>query len=227
MGTEVEDALYHVVLDGRKIGPYDRRTIVGMRIKKALTSDHVLIGTDGAQLTVARLIDTRPADSFNADRSQSFSVVQATFAASVVEVEGKDAGIPPFKGEVELRVQGSVLRIAGTFRRGLRLRHDRVKLQLSDIVHVRVRETQLDLWLRKAEAKGAQLRRFTLELFTPESAVELTQWLAAATPWPGGNDRGGEAHKPDNQMLWAAGLAIAIVIIVILVFVALAGRRIF
>src|SRR4051812_39114913 len=90
LGTEVDESLFHVVLDGRKIGPYDRRTIVGMRIKKALTSDHVLIGMDGARLTVAGLIGQPPAQQFNADRSQSFSVVQATFGASVVHVEGRE-----------------------------------------------------------------------------------------------------------------------------------------
>lgn len=27
-------SIYHVLLEGRTVGPYDRRTIVGMRIKK-------------------------------------------------------------------------------------------------------------------------------------------------------------------------------------------------
>jgi len=35
----VDQTIYHVLLEGRKVGPYDRRTIVGMRIKKTLTSD--------------------------------------------------------------------------------------------------------------------------------------------------------------------------------------------
>ena len=30
------------MLEGRQVGPYDRRTIVGMRIKNTLTSDHLL-----------------------------------------------------------------------------------------------------------------------------------------------------------------------------------------
>ncbi|MBG9387338.1 hypothetical protein [Caenimonas aquaedulcis] len=223
----MEEAQYHVVLDGRKIGPYDRRTIVGMRIKKALTSDHVLIGTDGSQSTVARLIGTRPPGQFNADRSQSFSVVQATFAAGLVEAEGRELQIPAFAGEVEVRVQGPVLRIAGTFRKGFGWRQDRVKLQVGDIVHARIRATQVDLWLRTGEAAAAPLRRVTLELFTPESAGELVEWFPAATPWPGGNDQAGARVKGDKQVLWAAGAAVGAAAVVLLVFVALAGRRIF
>src|SRR4029453_7832312 len=58
-GTELDRSIYHVLLEGRTVGPYDRRTIVGMRIKKALASDHVLIGADGDRLTVADLIHRR------------------------------------------------------------------------------------------------------------------------------------------------------------------------
>src|SRR6266542_3970909 len=86
-GLQVDQTIYHVLLEGRKVGPYDRRTIVGMRIKKTLTSDHVLIGTDGSQLTVAELIGQRPAKDFNPDRSGSFSLVQATYGASLAEVD--------------------------------------------------------------------------------------------------------------------------------------------
>jgi hypothetical protein len=115
----VDQPLFHVLLEGRKVGPYDRRTIVGMRIKKTLTSDHVLIGVDGTQLTVADLIGRPAPKPFNAERSGSFSIVHATFPASLLEVEGNGIDIPAFKGEMEARVQADVLRLAGRFRRGL------------------------------------------------------------------------------------------------------------
>ena len=100
------------------MGPYDRRTIVGMRIKKALTSDHVLIGADGGRMKVADLIHRPRPASFNPERSGSFSLVQATYAASLLHVEGRGMDIPRFKGEIEARVQSDVLRLAGRFRKG-------------------------------------------------------------------------------------------------------------
>ena len=98
------DSVYHVLLEGRTVGPYDRRTVVGMRIKKTLTSDHVLINVRGAQLTVAELIQDRPAASFNPNRSGSFSKVQATYSASLIESQGRGLAIPGFTGEIEARV---------------------------------------------------------------------------------------------------------------------------
>ena len=46
-GDEVDKPVYHVLLDGRRVGPYDRRTIVGMKVRKTLSSKHVLVGADG------------------------------------------------------------------------------------------------------------------------------------------------------------------------------------
>jgi len=227
-GQQVEQTIYHVLLEGRKVGPYDRRTIVGMRIKKTLTSDHVLISADGAQLTVAELIGKPPASSsFNPDRSGSFSVVQATFAAGLAEVEGKGIDIPRFKGEIEARVQGDVLRLAGRFRHGLGSKEDRIKLALKDVVHARVRGSLVDLWLRPAQP-GKDMQRVTLELFTPEAAGELVDWLPAATPWP-------EAAVPapsvkaDRKMLLLTGLGLGVVVVVlvILILVALLQRRVY
>jgi hypothetical protein len=181
-GTALDQAIYHVLLEGRTVGPYDRRTIVGMRIKKALTSDHVLIGADGGRLTVADLIHRPRPSSFNPERSGRFSVVQATYAGSLLRVEGRGMDIPRFKGEIEARVQSNVLRLAGRFRQGLGSKEGRVKILLKDVVHARVTGSQVELWLRCDTAK--KLQRVVLELFTPESAAELVEWLPAATAFP-------------------------------------------
>jgi len=175
--------VYHVVLEGARLGPYDRRTIVGMRIKKTLTSDHLLIGADGTQLTVGDLIRHRPATLFNGDRSGSYSVVKGAFAAWLVQVSGKNAGIPRFKGEIEARVQADgVLRLAGRYRQGLGWKQGRVKVALDDMAHVRIKGTQVDVGLR---GTGAGPRaQFTLELFTPQSAKDFVECLPQATPFP-------------------------------------------
>ncbi len=159
-----------------------------MRIKKTLTSDHVLVGTDGARLTVRDLIGGRPSQQFSPERSGGYSVVQATLSASLLEVDGPGLRIPKFKGEVQARVQTQVLRIAGRFRRRLRWKEDRVKLALEDIVHARLKGSQVELWLRNAGHD--RLQRIALELFTAESACELVDWLPRATPFPEGAPAG-------------------------------------
>lgn len=218
----MEPTIYHVLLEGRKVGPYDRRTIMGMRIKNTLTSDHVLIGTDGTQLTVGELIGQRPPKPFSAERSGSFSLVHATYAASVLELEGHGIAIPRFRGEVEARVQADVLRISGRFRRGLGWKEDRVKLPLKDVAHARVKGSRVDLWLRPA-APGVARQRVALELFTAEAAGELVEWFHSATPW-----RESEATAPprraDDKVLWAAGAGLggAVAAIIVLIVVAVA-----
>lgn len=178
----MDQTAYHVLLEGRTVGPYDRRTIVGMRIRRTLTSDHVLISTGGAQLTVAELIGRRAAQPSSPDRSGSVSLVQATFSASVLEIDGPGMAIPRFKDEVEVRVQMDVLRVAGRFRQRLGWREGRVKILLKDVVHARVKGSQVDLWLRHPQK--ARLQRIALELFTPEAAAEFVGWLPSATPYP-------------------------------------------
>ena len=188
----MENPVYHVVLEGRTLGPYDRRTIVGMRIKKTLTSDNVLVDADGGRLTVGELVrDARPEPPFQSSKGEgegdatgSYSVVQGIHSATIVEVEGKGFDIPPFKGEVEVRVQTKVLRVAGRFRDGLHWKEDRVKFPLEDIAHARLRGSVVDLWVRTADAKQG-MQRVTLEMFTPEAAGELTEKLTHTAPWPG------------------------------------------
>lgn len=216
----MEHPVYHVLLEGRKVGPYDRRTVVGMRIKKTLTSDHILISSDGQQLTVKDLVQNRPRDNhFQPNRSGSYSLVQATYSASILEAQRGPFEIPRFKDEVEARVQKDVLRIAGRYRQGLAWREDRVKLPLEAIVHARVRASLVDLWLRSPGAKG--LQKLSLELFTPESAGEFVEWLPKATPWPHGE--AAAMRSGPHPAVWAVVVGTAIAVGGVLVWV-LAGR---
>lgn len=215
--------MYHVLLEGKKMGPYDRRTIVGMRIKKTLTSDHVLIGMDGTQLTVRDLIEPPGAGrSFQPDRSGSLSVVQATFSANLVGVRGKGVDIPAFRGEVEARVQGEVLRIAGRFRKRLRWKEDRIKIVLTDVIHARVSGSQVDLWLRTGQAPGSSLDRISLNLLSNEAAQELVQWLPSATPWP---EQARAKGAESNKSLWVAGAGLAAVALILFALILFALLR--
>jgi hypothetical protein len=219
----LDQTIYHVLLEGRTVGPYDRRTIVGMRIKNALTGEDVLIGTNGARLTVADLIGRAPVAQFNPDRSGSFSVVQATYTAGLVDRQGRGIEIPEFKGEVEVRVQGEVLRLAGRYRHGLRWKEGRVKIVLKDVVHARVNGSQTELWLRNGASD--RLQRVTLELFTHEAAGELAEWLPGATPFPK-PVAAGSARAPAGSSahgLWIA-LAAGVVVVGLMLGVLLLRR---
>lgn len=222
----MEAPVYHVLLEGRKVGPYDRRTVVGMRIKQTLTSEHVLIASDGSQLTVADLLKLRPRDnSFQPNRSGSYSLVQATYSASLVDVQGPGASIPAFKDEIEARVQSGVLRLAGRFRKGLGWKETRVKLTMRDIVHARVRASVVDLWLKNSGQD--RLQRVTLELFTPEAAGEFVDWLPEATPWPEADSQPAAlapVRRP-SHLLWVAVIGSLVVIAGVLVLVL--SRRIY
>jgi hypothetical protein len=227
----VEHTVYHVLLEGRQVGPYDRRTIVGMRIKKALTSSHVLIGADGTQLSVGDLIRRRSPTPFSSDRTGSYSVVKGAFAAWLIQVSGRGAGIPRFKGEIEARVQADgVLRLAGRFRQGFRWKDGRVKIALKDVAHARIRGTQVDLSMRAADGRrGAQ---FTLELFTPETANEFVECLPAATPFPGSSaveqGRAARSLAANRQAVWMAAISVvsvAMVVAVMLIVVLYRGGR--
>jgi hypothetical protein len=178
----VDQTVYHVLLEGRTMGPYDRRTIVGMRIKKALTSDQALVGPDGSRLTVGDLIERKPANSFYASRSASFLPVQASFPAGLVLAKGRGFDIPKFRGEIEARIQGDMLRLAGRYQRWWKLKDGRVKVPLKDVAHAQATGSQVELWLRSG-SRGA-LQQITLELFKQNNAGQLLQWFPAATPRP-------------------------------------------
>lgn len=217
----MENPVYHVLLDGRTVGPYDRRTIVGMRVKKTLGSDHVLVGADGARTTVGALVrQDAPVPAFQASnnggleppRPSSYSVIQAMHPATLLEVEGAGYAVPSFQGEIEVRVQTKVLRVAGRFREGRNWKEDRVKFPLQDIAHARLRGSVVDLWVRPPG--GAALQRVSLDLGTPEAAGELAESLPHASPWPGSEPLAAGLNKASgvHPLLWTvvAGTVVAV-----------------
>jgi hypothetical protein len=221
----VDNPVYHVLLDGRRIGPYDRRTIVGMKVKKALSSQSVLVGVDGTELTVGELVrQGQPEDGFAASQQGgpgggSYSVVQGIHAARLLEVEGKGLAIPPFKGEVEVRVQTKALRISGRWREGLAWKEDRVKFPLPDIAHARLRGTVVDLWIRTAGAPATQ--RISLDLLKPDAAGELAESLPHTAPYPGSEPLAGRTRRRPgalHPLLWAIIVGSAVVVAGLLVW---------
>ncbi len=170
---------FHVVLEGRRVGPYDRRTIVGMRIKQTLGSDHVLVDAEGRELTVGDLLGKRrdAPSGFNASQSGVFSLVQATYSAGLISVAGRGLPIPNFRGEMEVRLHTDVLRIAGRYRHFMGWKNTRVKIPLGLIMRAQAQGSRVDLWLRSSTdvvvTRDAPLQRLSLDMFSPDSAREL------------------------------------------------------
>jgi hypothetical protein len=222
----VENPVYHVLHEGRRIGPYDRRTIVGMKVKKTLSSRSVLVGADGVETTVGELLRQGQPDSGFApsgdsrpEGAGSYSVVQGIHNANLLEVEGRGYAIPPFKGEVEVRVQTKVLRLSGRYREVLGWKEDRVKFPLQDIAHARLRGTVVDLWVRTTEPPG--LQRISLDLLKREAAGELAESLSFAAPWPGSEPLAGKAQGGAagvNPLLLAAAFSAVVVVGLVLLW---------
>lgn len=225
----MENPVYHVLLQGRRVGPYDRRTILGMRVKKALSSKELLVGPDGGELTVGELVrQGQPEAGFASSAGGppsghgSHSVVHGIHAAKLLEADTKGYQIPPFQGEAEVRVQTSVLRLSGRFRQNLAWKEERVKFPLADIAHARLRGTVVDLWVRIAEAPGTQ--RISLDLLTAEAAGELAESLPHTAPYPGSEPLAGALKGSGvHPLLWAVVGGTAVVVAGVLAWVLTRG----
>lgn len=209
---------YHVLHEGRRMGPYDRRTIVGLRIKKTLTSAHELEASDGSRLTVAELLGRQPTRAdFSALRSGAYTAAKLTCSACLVDSEPGPVEILPFSGEIELRLHPDLLRIAGTYRTGRSIKEGRVKLPLKDIAYIRHTGSRVDLWLRADAAAGGGLQRLALDLFSEDAVRDLLQGLPEALPWPeevlaSSPLAPAQARNVSlSPLLWAAVIGIAMV----------------
>ncbi|MET0310973.1 MAG: rhomboid family intramembrane serine protease [Burkholderiaceae bacterium] len=177
--TADTSTVFHVVLEGRTVGPYDRRTIVGMRIKKALTNDHVLIGDNGDQLTVGELIArrSRPSSGFAMSRNPHSTHLLPSYPVRFLK------GGFGFRGEGEARLQPDILRIEGDRRSlGFLRKRARVKVPLNCIREAAVEGATVSFLLAPEAPFGAAVlrSRVALALDSPDSARELFSFLPEA-----------------------------------------------
>jgi hypothetical protein len=124
------------------------------------------------------------------------------FTAALHDTEGSGVEVPKFRGEVEVRVQPPVLRIAGA--------EGRIRIPIQDIAHTRVRGSIVDLWLRGPA--GVRLQRISLDLLSDALAADLAGWLPDATPYPAEAARAAHAAKSSPGVVIAvAGVVLAII----------------
>jgi hypothetical protein len=129
---------YHLLVGDRQLGPYDRKTIVGMHIKKLVDGKLNLLRSDAHRMTVAQL----QADRFEMADAESLRKHAASPPASgiwptfLINCGGSlmKPGAWGFIGRGELRFQGDYLRFTAHRKSGfVSTRQERVKLPLSAI----------------------------------------------------------------------------------------------
>ena len=170
---------YALVVEGRKVGPFDRRTIIGMLVKKLVENHNVLIRDDSLQMTVAELI----ADRFEMADAPIRGVIPGAppppppaanasglWPSFIVNFGGGTlrAGAFGFTGIGEMRYQGDFLRMTGRLRTGFISKSDeRVKLPMDAVQQVRYKGTAVEFWLKPLqpfeESKRGQPAIVTLE----------------------------------------------------------------
>jgi hypothetical protein len=130
---------YHLLVGERQLGPYDRRTIVGMRVRNLIDGELPALRNDGHRMTVAQLM----ADRFEMADAESLQKQAASPPASgfwptfLMDCGGSmmKPGALGFIGKGELRFQGDFLRLTANRKSGLvSVRQDRVKIMMSDLV---------------------------------------------------------------------------------------------
>jgi hypothetical protein len=148
---------YHLLVGDRQLGPYDRKTIVGMHIKKAVDHNLMVRRSDGHELTVAQL----QADRFEMADGDSLKQQAASPPASgiwptfLMNCGGSlmKPGAFGFIGRGELRFQGEYLRLTANRKSGLvSTRLERIKVPLSAIFAASAHEKHTKFLLLQLKA---------------------------------------------------------------------------
>lgn len=138
---------YHLLIGDRQLGPYDRRMIVGMHIKKLIDHNLPVRRSDGHQMTVAQL----QADRFEMADAESLHKQAVSPPASgiwptfLMNCGGSlmRPGALGFIGRGELRFQGDFLRLTANRKSGfVSVRQERTKLPFTALVSASVHPKQ-------------------------------------------------------------------------------------
>jgi hypothetical protein len=182
---------YRITLNGKQLGPFDRRTVVGMRAKKLLGNNVVVLRSDGLSMTVAQLMMDRleQADAQGGVHHPAGAPASGLWPTFAVDFGGSwlRAGALGFVGRGELRFQGDVLRLAGKRKTSwFSSKHERMKLSMHTVASVSASAKDacvLELvgkpeqpFVKKAGQHPVQLR-----LDDMDAAAELLELMQTAT----------------------------------------------
>jgi hypothetical protein len=130
---------YSLLIADRQLGPYDRKTVVGMRIKKLIDNNLQLKRSDGHSMSVAQLLADRfeMADAQSLEKQAAAPPASGIWPSFLMNCGGSllRPGALGFIGRGELRFQGDFLRLTANRKSGMiSTRQERTKLPLSALV---------------------------------------------------------------------------------------------
>jgi hypothetical protein len=141
---------YHLLIRERRLGPYDRKTIVGMRIKKLIKNNLRVRRSDGHEMTVAQLLADRfeMADAESLQKFAASPPASGIWPAFLMNCGGSllKPGALGFVGKGELHFQGDHLRLSANRKSGfVSKRQERTRLPLSALISATVHAKHLDV----------------------------------------------------------------------------------
>ncbi len=141
---------YHLLVGDRHLGPYDRKTIVGMRIKKLIDNELQTKRSDGHMMTVAQILADRfeMADADSLHKHAVSPPASGIWPSFLMDCGGSllKPGALGFIGRGELRFQGDFLRLTANRKSGfVSTRHERTKLPLSELTAASPHAQQADI----------------------------------------------------------------------------------
>ena len=228
---------YHVFLQGKQLGPYDQRTIVGMRIKKTLSNGDVLIDQYGGQTTVGQLLGKTSKNEgagldlgnsvFDTLQTGAYSPVVGLFMARHMHRSKGLVEVPAFVGGVQARAHTDLLRLAGVRRTLFKRKEGRVKIPFGQILRVQQQGAQLALWVR-TDTRQTGAPSITLEMHSADDAKALLAALPDSTgreiPDPAAASTPNRQPKPAAMQAWwpvvgmvgLVGLVLAIFVVIMI-----------
>jgi hypothetical protein len=182
---------YRLLLENKQVGPFDRRTIVGMRINKLIPKETSVLRSDGLLMTAAQLLADRneQADSQTGQLASApmmaasvlWPTFLVTFGSSLGGLFG--GGALGFVGQGELRFQSDALRLTGKRKSGLfRSAEDRVRIAIADIAAVDAHASTIHITLSANHPLVAQLKSpvIKINMDSAGSAAELIELVRAS-----------------------------------------------
>ncbi len=180
---------YSLFVNGKSLGPYERRMIVGMRVKEIVTDDQIVFRHDGLDMTVAQLLldreeSTRPAPAspellsvnmFGAPSSGMWPQFNVRFGGGPIK-----PGALGFSGGGQVSYQGDVLKVTGNRRnKNLGMSKQEEKLPTRAVASSLVAGNVVEIFLKPGlifieSVEGTPVR---LECATEEEASEMWELL--------------------------------------------------
>lgn len=203
---------YSLFVNGRHLGPYERRMIVGMRVKNIVEKNQLVQRNDGLDMTVAELLEdrleTKQLPSHHTD-TNNLSRMGAPSSGMWPQFSVRFGGGPMkpgalgFNGAGLISYQGDELRFKGNRRNAnLGMSRQEERLPLSHITGANVEGCFLQIHIKQAarDQLSEAVDQVRIEFVTSVQANELYELInLRATDMPAAHAEA--PHQTDQQSI--------------------------